>query len=141
MPRHVAKVQLWIQTDPASAGSMSRYEGLQDLNFNDPGAAEVDATGLDDDNSVTLPGIPQAATVSPTLFLDPASSSQWSTLDTMRTDQVPRPMQLRMIGTGKMFTFSGTLTRRSPGFGRGNALTVATEFKLTTGLTLVNLPT
>jgi hypothetical protein len=100
----------------------------------------VDATGLDDEDSVTLPGIPQAATVSPTLFLDPASTTQWSTLNTMRTDQVARPMQLRMIGTGKMFTFSGTLTRRSPGFGRGNALTVAAEFKLTTGLTLADIP-
>lgn len=136
MARYSAQgTTFWFEVTGGSP--VAQISGIQDLNINEQPNAEVDATGLDDTSSVTLAGLPQSSTVTVTIFYDPNITAH-ETVRGLRGTNTVRSFEIRMPTTpAKKFTASGVINSAVPQFGRGNAMTLAVEIKLTTALTLV----
>lgn len=131
----VQGLTFWFETVDASP--VTQIAQISDININKQAAAEIDATGLDDLSSVTLAGLPQSSTLTLVLFFDPALTGHTTIMSLEGTNTV-RDFEIRMATSPpKKFTGTAVVSLATPVFGRGNAITLSVEFKLTSALTLV----
>ena len=140
MPRYSSQgTKFYFEvTDGAALVEMT---GLSDINLNEAGKSEVDATGLDDATSVTLDGLAQASTLSVSLFYDPNLSAHETLRTLAASANVVRDFEIRFTqaSPGRKLSGSGIVTKATPTIGRNNALLLTCELKLTTSLAIGNI--
>jgi hypothetical protein len=136
----------WELNEGDAAGALYRLgPGIRNVSFNEGTKEEVDATGLDDDDSFTLAGRKGSTTWAVSIPYDPLDANHEILRNTPNLNQVTRTLQCRFYQTGgsavgQMLATTATMTKAGINVADNQALYLDLEFKLTGAVTKAAIP-